>query len=252
MRTMEWLPILLRYSSLKNPRARAYVITRALASHPDRPSTSFSMHRPGYGIASIKASNEQLSSIQQKGNKLAYQEIVSLSEQLSSLRVKLEAFTGSSALMSQIQANPEAAVKFSAICNRLGISTTQKAHESSINELAVQVCEVFIKARQGGGGLVSKSCLRSKVNASNDEHLNRALASLKPLGVNCKFHDAGEDVLIQFQDVSGFGGDSIELMNQLRTASTGLCKEQLMKRLAWKSERLEHALVSEFSYLFYF
>ena len=205
------------------------------------------MHRPGYGIASIKAANEQLSSTQQRGNKLAQQELVSLSEQLFTLKGKLEAFTRSPQLMSQIQSNAETAAKFYAICNRLGISTVPTGRQCSINEVAVQVCEVFIQAKQAGGGFISKNQLRSKVHAHSEEHLNKAMKLLEPLGFVCKFHGSasaggGEDVMIQIQDMSAVGGDSMKLMQELRSA--GLSVVQLVERLAWKRERVERALVS--------
>lgn len=147
---------------------------------------------------------------------------------------------------AHVPSNADAAAKFYAICNHLDISTVPIGHQCSINEVAVQVCEVFIQAKQAGGGFISKNQLRSKVHAASDEHLSRAIKLLEPLGFVCKLHDPaagrGEDVMIQIEDVSAVGSDSMRVMQELR--DSGLSVVQLMHRPTWKQERVERALVS--------
>ena len=62
----------------------------------------------------------------------------------------------------------------------------------------------------------------------------------------CKLHDPaagrGEDVMIQIEDVSAVGSDSMRVMQELR--DSGLSVVQLMHRPTWKQERVERALVS--------
>jgi hypothetical protein len=119
--------------------------------------------------------------------------------QLSLLRQKLESFAHSRIELSRIQANPKAASKFYAICNRLGIYqiAIQPSEAVEVQELGIRVCEVLFAARQFSGGLISWKDLRLKTRCAatngDDEKLRRASASLAPLGLACEIASIGNE-----------------------------------------------------------